>query len=80
MKKLNIELRSWDYTCGDGCCTDYGTEIFLDGELLEHPLSTKEEPMSGQYIGDSVEDSLLAVLYKLGYEVEIKNTYSGDEH
>ena len=80
MKKLNIELRSWDYTCGDGCCYDSGTFLILNGEELEHPLSTKDMYIGNTQLGQDVENALKSVLEKLGYEVEIKNTYSGDEH
>lgn len=71
MKKLKIELKGWDYTCGDGCCTDYGTELVLNGKTLDHPDSTDDEYMNGAYVGDSVYLSLKAVLQELGYEVEI---------
>jgi hypothetical protein len=25
--KLKVSKREWDYTCGDGCCYEYGVEI-----------------------------------------------------
>ena len=59
MEKLIIELQDWDHTCGDGCCTTYGTDIYLNGEKLEE-----------QY-ADNSTNALKAVLEKLGYEVEI---------
>jgi N-acetyl-anhydromuramyl-L-alanine amidase AmpD len=59
MEKLTIELQDWDHTCGDGCCTTYGTDIYLNGEKLEE-----------QY-ADNSTNALKAVLEKLGYEVEI---------
>lgn len=71
MKKIKIVLKDWHYQCGDRCCDLYGTKLYLNDELLEHPDSTKEEPIDGSYIGDNVENALKAVLQKLGYEVEI---------
>ena len=70
--KLKIELQDWEYTCGDGCCTSYGTRIILNGEELEHP---DEEQFDNRYLGTDVETALLSVLKKLGYEVEIEKTY-----
>jgi hypothetical protein len=72
MKKLKITLESWDYTCGDGCCTDYGTKLYLNDKELEHP---DPEQWNNNYLGDDVETSLHAVLKELGYEVEFENTY-----
>lgn len=58
-QKLNIEIKSLDYTCADGCCYHSGEDIYLDGEKLDE-----------DYAGDS-RNALKAVLEKLGYEVEI---------
>ncbi|MDR6218645.1 hypothetical protein [Deinococcus soli (ex Cha et al. 2016)] len=33
---VEIDFHSWDYTCGDGCCYLYGTDILIDGRTLEH--------------------------------------------
>lgn len=68
-EKLDIQLKSWDYTCADGCCTDFGTQLFLNGEVLEHPDKTITD---NGYVGECVETALKAVLNKLGYEVEIE--------
>lgn len=59
-EKLEIELKDWDYTCGDGCCYLYGTELTLNGEVCDN-----------QYAGGDVKQALRFVLEKLGYEVEI---------
>lgn len=60
-KELNITLRDWDYTCGDGCCYMAVTELYLNGEKCEDV-----------YAGDSVTKALEFVLGKLGYtKVEI---------
>lgn len=58
---LKIELEDWDHTCGDGCCYNYGQDIYLNGEKLDE--SNAE---------DSVR-ALKAVLTELGYEVEINH-------
>ena len=63
MKTLRITLEDWDYTCGDGCCHDYGQDIYLDGEKLDE-----------QHAEDN-ENALRAVLEKLGYKVEIEKIY-----
>lgn len=74
MSKITIELKEWDYTCGDGCCYEYGRKVLLNGEELEHPDSTEENWIPNSNVGDSVGDSLRAVLKKLGYSVEIYYT------
>jgi hypothetical protein len=30
-KKIKIKLSDWEHTCGDGCCTTFGTDVFIDG-------------------------------------------------
>lgn len=72
MKKVKITLEEWDYTCGDGCCYNSGTRIYLDGKVLEHP---NPEIWDNGYLGEDVTTALLAVLKELGYEVEIENTH-----
>ena len=54
-KEILIELEEWDHTCGDGCCYTYGTNIYINGELL-----VDEDGMSSHQL-------LTAVLTKLGY-------------
>ena len=56
---LEIELKSWEHTCGDGCCYTDGLDIFLNGEQLDE-----------QNAEDSV-NALTVVLTKLGYKFEI---------
>ena len=34
MKKIKIELDEYDYDCADGCCTNYGTIVTVNGEEL----------------------------------------------
>lgn len=71
--KLKITLEHWDYTCGDGCCTDYGVKLYLNDKELEHP---NPEQWNNNYIGQDVETALESVLKELGYEVEITQTHS----
>ena len=70
MKKIKITFKEWDYTCGDGCCYNYGTKLYIDDEELEHP---NPEVLDNNYVGMDVETALHAVLKKLGYEVEFDN-------
>ena len=56
---LEIELKGWEHTCGDGCCYTDGMDIFLNGEQLDE-----------QNAEDSV-NALTAILNKLGYNFEI---------
>lgn len=66
MDKLLIELNEYSTTCGDGCCTDYGTTVKVNGtELACTNLDT----------GTIIKQ----ILEHLGYEVEIKSTYNGEE-
>ncbi len=57
---VNIELKCWDYKCGDGCCTDYGTSLSVNGVESEN-----------EYIGNDVSSSIEFVLKQLGYEPNI---------
>ena len=54
-EELLIELEEWDHTCNDGCCYDYGVNIFVNGEQIE------DED------GSNPHQLLTAVLNKLGY-------------
>ena len=56
---LDIELKRWEDTCGDGCCYTEGMDVFLNGEQLDV-----------QNAEDSV-NALTAILNKLGYKFEI---------
>jgi hypothetical protein len=62
-EELLIELEEWDHTCNDGCCYDYGVNIFVNGEQIE------DED------GSNPHQLLKVVLNKLGYtnvQVEYK--------
>lgn len=32
---MHIKTYSWDYTCGDGCCYNYGVDLTIDGVTYE---------------------------------------------
>jgi len=62
-----IEFKEWDYNCGDGCCTSFGTKLFLNGKELEHP---NEEIKDNSYVGDDTQTAIHAILKELGYDVK----------
>jgi hypothetical protein len=57
--KHEIILSQWDWSCGDGCCDDYGTELFVNGNSVT------------RYFNGSV-DSLQLIFDALGIDVDIK--------
>ena len=64
-EKLNIDIQEYYYNCSDGCCTNYGTIIKVNGvELNSH--------------NQDAYTILKNVLEFLGYEVEINETFEGD--
>lgn len=65
MKKIKIELHDYSHECADGCCTDYGTIVKVDG--VEMP-----------YINQDTCTILEQVLNHLGYEVEVIETFDFD--
>ena len=61
--KLKIQLDEYYSSCGDGCCTNYGTKTTVNG---------KELPLRNQ----DVATILQQVLTELGYEADIIETYN----
>jgi hypothetical protein len=59
---VKIELKGWSYTCGDGCCSEWGTDILVNGKELEGN-------------GGDVKDTLEVVFKELGINVEITEDY-----
>jgi len=60
-EKLHIKLHDYYYTCGDGCCTNYGLIKTVNGvQMSSH--------------NQDVYTVLKEVLEHLGYEVEIEET------
>jgi hypothetical protein len=47
-EKLDIKLKDWDHTCGDGCCYKWGTDIEVNGKLIEGGLyANSNDVMNG---------------------------------
>ena len=67
MKKVKIDMHEYYHTCSDGCCTDYGTIIKVNG--VELPSYNQD-----------TYTILKQVLEHLGYNVEINETYESDTH
>jgi len=65
-KKIKIELHDYSYTCGDGCCTEYGTITKVNGVELD-------------FRNTDTPTILRGVLEFLGYEVEIGLTYDYED-
>jgi len=61
-ERVKIELEEYYHTCGDGCCDTYGTITKVNGEELECH-------------NQDVVTIVRGVLEKLGYEVELIETY-----
>ena len=62
---VNIEFKDWMHTCGDGCCTDYGTNTFVNGVELD-------------IINEDLETVTEKIFTELGYKVTTNRTYHGD--
>jgi hypothetical protein len=67
MKNLTITINEYNTTCGDGCCSDYGKVITVNGEEL--PCHNMD-----------LETQLEQVLRHLGYDVELTTLYNGEEY
>jgi hypothetical protein len=40
---INIEIKDWDHTCGDGCCYTWGKAVYVNGkEVTQHAENTEE--------------------------------------
>ena len=56
-KKIIITRQSYDYTCGDGCCSEYGHTWYVDGEEV--------------HSSPCEHNALIAILGHLGFEATI---------
>ena len=64
-KKLKIILNEYSYTCGDGCCSNYGTIVYVNGvEMPYHNVDT--------------HTIVTQILEHLGYDVEIECQFNGE--
>lgn len=67
MKKIKIELDEYDYDCSDGCCTNYGTIVTVNGEeLTSH--------------NKDVSTIIRNILSHMGYDVEVVEKFNGEEY
>ncbi len=57
MKKITITIKPYCYECGDGCCTEWGEDISVDGV----PAAT----------GPCEHNRLISLLAHLGYDATI---------
>lgn len=57
--QILLETQDWESYCGDGCCYDYGTYLYVNGKEVEGIYHTSDEI-----------SSVIAVLEALGYEVK----------
>lgn len=55
-EKLIVRFEEWDYTCGDGCCYEYGVDLFINDK---HVSSYAQ-----------CDQAIIETLEFLGYEVE----------
>ena len=57
--KYKIGIKPYSYECGDGCCSEFGNEYYVNGEYVHRSPSD--------------DDGWLAVLSALGIKAEIVN-------
>jgi bifunctional NMN adenylyltransferase/nudix hydrolase len=50
--KLKITFKEWDYTCGDGCCTTFGTKLYLNDKELDVVLFGHLKDDSSYYLNE----------------------------
>ena len=63
--KHKIAVKSYSYECGDGCCSEFGNEYYVDGKfVVRSPCE---------------HSSWLAVLTALGIQAEIVDLDEDDE-
>lgn len=67
MKKIKIELDEYDYDCSDGCCTNYGVVVTVNGEELTAHNSDKAMIIRN-------------ILSHMGYDVEVVEKFNGEEY
>lgn len=65
-QKVKIELNYYQYQCGDGCCTNYGTITKVNGVPLESH-------------NEDAETIVEQILKHLGYDVEVVSMSNGEE-
>lgn len=65
--RVLIDIREYDWECGDGCCTEHGYDVIieLDGKVV------LDQRYCWEYNETEVEDALRA----LGYKVETTTSW-----
>lgn len=61
---LNIKMKHWNWECGDGCCTMYGIETYINDVLVCESSNTY-----------SIIESILK---HLDYNVTVEEVYGCD--
>jgi alanyl-tRNA synthetase len=56
---MKIETKDYYWECGDGCCSEYGTILFIDGKEIED-----------RRFGDTRDAYLYVLEEMLGHEVD----------
>lgn len=57
--RITVRFEEWEYTCRDGCCYEWGTTVYINGEQVT------------QFNAGAPEANIIEILEHLGYEVEI---------
>ena len=65
---INIVLEDYTWKCGDGCCSDHGIRVIIDGKVITG--------VSSLYEGEHI---ISAVLDHLKIEHTIERTYEDNE-
>lgn len=65
-QKLSVILEDYDYSCTDGCCTMYGTRVFVNGEKLQAENTDTQTIVRG-------------ILEHLGYDAQVEHRDETDE-
>lgn len=66
-KEIDISFEEWDYTCGDGCCYDYGTTLKVGNESIV------------DYAEHNVENTVVKLLEHLGYKVNVSHVQQNNQ-
>ncbi len=62
-----ITINEYDTECADGCCVDYGTQVSINGVMVNES-------------SQDLSTILKAVLSHFGIEAEIKEAYNGKSY
>jgi hypothetical protein len=62
-----ITINEYDTECADGCCVDYGTEVSINGVMVNER-------------SQDLPTILNTILSHFGIKAEIKETYNGKSY